>query len=105
MTTRLHLEQRKTRQLVLSPAVRDPATGLTPREIDGTCWDTRAKAEIIGTLDDRRAFDQPATQGYDIDAVLAASAEFRRAVGGVPSKWMSRGEAQHIVRAILAVRA
>jgi hypothetical protein len=81
---------------------RDPATGLAPAPLDGLCWDRFAVQEIIGTDDERR--ELCSVHGIEIDAVLAASAEFRRAVGGVPSRWMSRGEALHIARALAAVR-
>lgn len=80
---------------------RDPATGLAPAPLDGISWDRWAQQQSIGTLAERRALDE--VHGYEIDTVLAASAEFRRSVGGVPPRWMSRGEALHIARAIAAL--
>lgn len=83
---------------------RDPATGLAPAPLDGVSWDAYGVQDTIGTPDQCLAFDL--AHGYDIDAVLAASAEFRRSVpGGAPFAWMSRGEAQHIVRALMATDA
>lgn len=78
---------------------REPQTGLAPPP-----WDTRGLSrreldERLGTLDERRAVD-----GYDVDAVLAASAEFRRTMPGAGAfKTMCRGEAIHIVQALRAV--
>ena len=80
---------------------RDPATGLAPAPLDGVCWDRFAQQDMIGTHQERQALS--AAHGYEVDAVLAASAEFRRALGGVPPRWMSRGEALHIARALAAV--
>lgn len=85
------------------PEVRDPATGLKPRELPGVMWDKAAIRDHLGGTDnERRALC--VAHGYDIDAVLAASAEFRAALGGVPPRYMSRGEALHIARALAAVR-
>jgi hypothetical protein len=56
---------------------------------------------MIGTREEREQLCH--AHGYEIDAVLAASAEFRRAVGGAPFRWMTRGEALHIARALVAV--
>lgn len=80
---------------------RDPATGLVPAPLDGLSWNRFAVQDAIGTEPERQHLSE--AHGYEIDAVLAASAEFRRAVGGAPFRWMSRGEALHIARALAAV--
>lgn len=59
--------------------------------------------DVIGTDDERRDAEIACrADGYDVDAVLSASAEFRTAVIP-PYGRMSRGEALHIVRALRAI--
>lgn len=88
-----------------NPYMREPATGLAPMPLDGRDLTEVQVREIIGSRSERLAFDDRHAHGYDVDAVLAASTEFRRCVGGVPGQVMSRGEAQHIVRALIATGA
>lgn len=75
--------------------------GLSPQPY-GREPSQRERLDILGTLDLRQALG--AAHGYDVDAVLAASAEFRRVVIPPSPAWMSRGEALHIVRALVATQ-
>ena len=59
--------------------------------------------DVIGADDERRDAEIACrADGYDVDVVLGASAEFRTAVIP-PYGRMSRGEALHIVRALRAI--
>lgn len=57
--------------------------------------------EVIGSDEERLRFDRERRR--EVDAVLAASCEFRHHVL-VPATCMSRGEAQHILRALDALK-
>lgn len=59
--------------------------------------DRRATDAALGTLGERQNFGH----GYDVDVVVGASYEFRRTVCA-HSTVVGRGEAQHILRALLA---
>ncbi len=56
---------------------------------------------IIGGPRERKVYDE--AHGYEIDAIITASREFRATVA--PTQAMSRGEAQHIARYLAAVRS
>lgn len=91
----------RTRLALALDVRRDPATGLAPGPAfpRQRLLDHAAVCEVIGSDTERERL----ADGYDVDAVLAASAEFRRTVGGLSWKWMTRGEALHIVRALAGV--
>lgn len=82
----------------------DPASGLAPNPFPRQHPTREQFEDAIGTPEQRIEF--AVAHGYEVDAVLAASNEFRRLVPGAGAfRWMTRGEAIHIARALGAVRA
>lgn len=81
---------------------RDSQSGLAPARFPVSLPSRREVDETLGTTEEIIGFDR--AHGYDVDAVLAASAEFRRTVPGAGAfPFMSRGEATHIAQALRAV--
>ncbi len=91
--------QRPTLPRSRSSDRRDPVAGLAPSPYGPDLDRPDEVAAVIGTREERLAAD-----GYDVDAVLAASQEFRSKIGRGGFPWMCRGEALHIAQALRAVK-